>query len=93
MYKIQERTKKNATKLGVKVYPSDNPQFKLEIYDWNGVFLYYIGDSDYSDYPTYLKTHGKEYADERRRLYKIRHEKDRKVIGSRGYYAYKLLWS
>ena len=39
-----------------------------------------------------LKTKGKEYADERRRLYKIRHNKDRLVKNSNGYYADKLLW-
>jgi len=35
---------------------------------------------------------GKEYADERRRLYKMRHEKDRNKVGSPGFYADKLLW-
>lgn len=93
MYKILPRTKKNAEKIGVLIYPSDNPKYKIEVYDWNGQFMFYIGDPAYSDYPTYIKTHGLEYADERRRLYKIRHEKDRKVLGSRGYYAYKLLWT
>jgi hypothetical protein len=39
-----------------------------------------------------MKTKGKAYADERRRLYKIRHSKDRNVKGSDGYYADKLLW-
>ena len=31
-------------------------------------------------------------ADKRRALYKNRHDKDRKKIGSNGYYADKLLW-
>jgi hypothetical protein len=44
------------------------------------------------DYPSYIKANGKEYADERRRLYKIRHDADRKIRGSDGYYADKLLW-
>ena len=39
-----------------------------------------------------VKTKGKAYADERRRLYKIRHSKDRNVRGSDGFYADKLLW-
>jgi hypothetical protein len=44
------------------------------------------------DYPSYIKAKGKEYADERRRLYRIRHDKDRKVRGSAGWWADKLLW-
>jgi Mn-dependent DtxR family transcriptional regulator len=51
-----------------------------------------VGALGYSDYPTYMKTKGKAYADERRRLYKIRHSKNRNVKGSDGYYADKLLW-
>jgi len=46
----------------------------------------------YSDYPTYLETKGKKFADERRRLYKIRHEKTRHVKDSPSYYADQLLW-
>jgi hypothetical protein len=34
----------------------------------------------------------KQFADERRKLYKIRHSKDRKITGSNGWYADKLLW-
>jgi hypothetical protein len=35
---------------------------------------------------------GKEFADEKRRLYKLRHAKDRVVRGTAGYYADKILW-
>ena len=51
-----------------------------------------MGAIGYDDYPTHTMKRGKKYADERRRLYKIRHKKDRKVKGSPGYYADKLLW-
>jgi hypothetical protein len=44
------------------------------------------------DYPHYLKYFGKKIADERKRLYKIRHKKDRMIKGTAGYYADKLLW-
>jgi len=59
-----------------------------------GDYIVSVGDSRYSDYPTYIKTKGKgkKYADERRRLYKIRHEKTRGVVGSASWYADKLLW-
>ena len=91
-YNILPYTYKQAKRLGVKVFPSDNPKFKLEVYDWNGEFITYCGANGYKDYPTYIETRGKEYADKRRALYKIRHQKDRKKIGSRGYYADQLLW-
>jgi hypothetical protein len=41
---------------------------------------------------TYMKTKGKEYAEERRRLYHLRHKKDLERLGSRGYYSTKILW-
>jgi hypothetical protein len=46
----------------------------------------------YNDYPTFIRKKGIEYADVRRRLYKMRHEKDRHERGTAGYYADKLLW-
>ena len=91
MYEITKYTNDKAKKLGVQVYPSDNPKYKIEIYK-NGVFIGYVGDSEYSDYPHYLKTHGKPYADQRRRLYKMRHERYRHDVGSRSWYADQLLW-
>jgi len=39
-----------------------------------------------------MKLRGKPYANTRRRLYKIRHTKDRKQRWSRGWLADKLLW-
>lgn len=93
MYTILPRTKQIAAKLGVKVSPSSNPKYKIDVYDANGQFMFHIGNNSYKDFPTYIKENGIDYAKERRRLYKIRHDKDRKVLGSKGYYAYKLLWS
>ena len=51
-----------------------------------------IGAYGMGNYPTYMKTHGKSYAKKRRRLYKMRHEKDRHVKWSRGWLSDKLLW-
>ena len=90
-YKITEYTKQQADKLGVVVKPSTNKSKKLDVFK-NGEKVASVGGAGYSDYPTYLKTSGKEFADERRRLYKKRHEKDRTVKGTPGYYADKLLW-
>jgi hypothetical protein len=91
-YEILPYTYHQAKVLGVKVFPSDNPKYKIEVYDKNGVFLTYIGASGYKDYPTYVKEDGLEYAQQRRRLYKIRHNKDRHARGTAGFFADKLLW-
>jgi hypothetical protein len=44
------------------------------------------------DYPNWIKAKGKTYADARRKAYKSRHQSNRNVRGSAGYYADKLLW-
>ena len=91
MYQITDYTKRQTKRLNVDVKPSTRKNKKLDIYK-DGVYIVSVGDSRYSDYPTYIKTHGKAYADERRRLYKIRHNKTRGVVGSASWYADKLLW-
>jgi len=92
MYDILPYTYKQAEKLGVKVFPSDNPKYKIEVYDKDGNFLFYGGSPSYSDYPHYIESHGKKYADERRRLYHIRHRKSIEKDGSRGQLIAFLLW-
>ena len=91
MYEITSYTKEKAKGLGVVVKPSTVKGKKIDVFK-NGEKVASVGALGYSDYPTYIKTKGKKYADERRRLYKIRHTKDRNVKGSDGYYADKLLW-
>ena len=90
-YSITNYTKSQAKKLGVVVKPSSIKGKKIDVFK-NDKKIASVGALGYSDYPTYMKTKGKAYADERRRLYKIRHSKDRNVKGSDGYYADKLLW-
>jgi hypothetical protein len=92
MYNITDYSKRQAIKLGVKIKPSTNKNKKIDVFDYHNNFIVSIGAIGYKDYPTYLLEKGKKYADERRRLYRIRHEKDRKVLGSAGYYADKILW-
>ena len=91
MYKITDYTKNKAKELGVTVKPSKNKNKKIDVYRKNEK-LASIGSIDYLDYPTYINNKGKQYADERRRLYKIRHNKDLKKKDSPGYFANKLLW-
>ena len=90
-YKIKPYTKAQARKLGVQVKPSKVKGKKIDVFK-NGKKIVSVGAIVYNDYPTYIQKKGKKYADERRRLYKIRHNKDRKIRGSAGYYADKLLW-
>lgn len=90
-YAITNYTKQQAKKLGVVVKPSSVKGKKIDVFK-KGEKIASVGALGYSDYPTYMKTKGKAYADERRRLYKIRHSKDRNVKDSDGYYADKLLW-
>lgn len=90
-YKISAYTKSRAKTLGVEVKPSKVKGKKIDVFK-NGEKICSVGGLGYGDYPTFIRKEGKEYADARRYLYRIRHKKDRKVKGSAGWYADKLLW-
>ena len=89
-YQIKKYSFNQAKKLNVKIYPSTKPNKKIDIYK-DDIFITSIGSISYSDYPTYLELEGKNYADERRRLYHLRHKKDN-IIGTKGWYALNILW-
>ena len=91
MYYITNYTKQQAKKLGVQVKPSTNPSKKIDVFK-NGEKIASVGAQGYMDFPSYIKAKGTKYAKTRRRLYKIRHNNDRNIRGSAGYYADKLLW-
>lgn len=88
-YKITDYTKKKALKMGLEVKPSTHKGKKIDVFK-NGKFIHSIGSLGSMDYPTYLldKGTGKAKADERRRLYHIRHTKN--TLGEK--LALKLLW-
>lgn len=90
-YRITSYTKAQAKKLGVTVKPSSVNGKKIDVFK-KGKKVASVGALGMGDYPTYMRTHGEEYAKVRRRLYKKRHEKDRHIRGTKGYYADKLLW-
>ena len=95
MYKITKYSKDQSKNLGVKIKPSNNPKKKIDVFDRNNQYICSIGAIGYSDYPTYLKEKGKEYADERKRLYQIRHHKETEKAnweGSPSFYSWFLLW-
>lgn len=91
-YKITDYTLRKAKDLGVTVKPSKVQGKKIDVFNKKGEKLASVGAIGYGDYPTFIREKGKAYADERRKLYKERHEKDRHERGTPGWYADKLLW-
>lgn len=91
MYVITEYTRKQAKKLGVTVKPSKNKKKKIDVYRGSRRVAS-VGAVGYSDYPTFIKRKGLPYANRRRQLYRMRHERDMYNKGSNGYYAANLLW-
>ena len=91
MYEITEYTRKQAEKLGVRVQASKTRGKKIDVYK-NGEKVASVGALGFGDYPTFLRTKGRDFAERRRAAYKARHAKDRSVTGSPGFYADKLLW-
>ena len=78
------KARAKAKRIGVTVKPSTRPHKKLDVYV-KGSYKTSIGDRRYSDF----NLHGDE---ERRRLYKLRHERFRHVKGTASYYADRILW-
>jgi len=89
MYNITPYSYKQAKKYDVKIQPSSNKKYKIDVYDMDDTFLSSIGAVGYSDYPSYIESHGIDYANERRRLYYIRHKNDDKL---KGMLAKVILW-
>ena len=87
LYTITNYTKQRAREMGVTVKPSRRKGKKIDVFK-DGKYLDSIGDIAYKDYPTYIRTDGKVVADERRRLYHIRH----KQHGLGEQLALQLLW-
>jgi len=101
VYSITTYTKNKASQLGVIVKPSTRKGKKIDVFKKVkhkttgkiGLFkVASIGALGMGDYPTFIRTKGKEYADKRRKAYRSRMAKNISVVGSNGYYAGKLLW-
>jgi hypothetical protein len=91
MYSITRYSYAQAQRLGVRIKPSTVQGKKIDVFRGNNKVAS-IGDTAYPDYPTYIKTHGLAFAQERRRLYRLRHAENAKVVGSPAYYALQILW-
>ena len=90
-YKIKNRQLMNAKKLGVKIKSSNLKTKKLDVFK-NGKKIASIGAKGYTDYSSMLLK-DKALAEKKKKAYKSRHESNRKVAGSRGYYSDKILWN
>jgi len=96
-YSITRYTRQQAKKLGVTVKPSTTKGKKIDVFNKKGEKVASVGAIGYNDYPTFMRLERegkvpKGTAKTRRKAYKDRHAKNRKIRGSAGYYADKLLW-
>ena len=93
MYEIKPYSFARAKAIGVLIQPSSYAKYKIDVFDKDSKqYITSIGAARYPDYPTYYETHGEAYAENRRALYKLRHDKDRHVVGSRGWHTDQILW-
>ena len=92
MYQIAPETRRIAKQHGLRVEPSQVKHKKISVFRGDD-YLGSVGAIGYDDYHTFKRKQGKDFADERRRLYLQRHQKDRFKKDSKGYLASVLLWN
>jgi len=92
MFKPDPAHFKNAKALGVEIKPSKTKGKKLDVFKRDDKIAT-IGDLKYNDYRSYIKKDGLEYANERKRLYRIRHGSNMNKVGTPSYFANKILWA
>ena len=95
MYQITPRSKQIAKENNLTIKPSNDGKHKINVYEKNKLITS-VGALGYGDYPSYLKMEAdgkkpKGYANSRKKLYRIRHEKD--LNTPRGKLANLILWS
>ena len=88
-YKITDYSYQKAKQLNVDIKPSTNKNKKIDVFK-NNKKIASIGSINYLDYPNFIKKKGLEYANQRKKLYKLRHKKD--LNSKNGFYANKILW-
>jgi hypothetical protein len=91
VYDIKQYSFNQAKKLGVTLKPSTKKNKKIDVFKGNDKVAS-IGSLGMNDYPTYLEEYGKDFAQNRRRLYRIRHNKNIYKKDSPGFYASRILW-
>ena len=90
-YEIKDYTYEKARMYELVVKSSLKKGKKIDVYQ-NDKKIASIGDINYLDYPSYVILYGKMYAENRRRLYRIRHRKDNMEKYSAAWLSYHLLW-
>ncbi len=88
MYEISPKSYKVAKQYGLQIEPSVKINKKIDVFK-DGKYIASIGDSRFKDFHLYLKENGEAYANERARLYYLRH----KNASVREQLAKLLLWS
>jgi len=89
MYEIKKYSYDKAKELDLTIKPSTRKNKKIDVYK-DDDYLFSIGSIKNFDFPTYVLEKGKAYAEERKRLYHLRHKKDLKHF--KGFVAMYLLW-
>ena len=88
MYEISPKSYKVAKQYGLQIQSSTKKNKKIDVYK-QGEYVASIGDSRFKDFHIYLKEQGEAYANERARLYYLRH----KNASLREQLAKLLLWT
>ena len=88
-YKITDYSYQQAKKLNVEIKPSSNKKKKIDVFK-NDKKIASIGAVGYNDYPTFIIKKSLDYANQRKKLYRLRHKKD--LNSGNGYFANKILW-
>lgn len=88
-YIITNYSKQKAKDYQVTIKPSKNKKKKIDVYK-DDKLIASIGAIGYKDYGKFLESHGKEYADKKRNLYRMRHKKD--LNSGNGLWANRILW-
>jgi hypothetical protein len=88
-YKITNYSYQKAKQLNVDIKPSTNKNKKIDVFK-NNKKIASIGAIGYLDYPNFIKKKGLEYANQRKKLYKLRHKKD--LNSKNGKWASAILW-
>ncbi len=91
VYDIKQYSFDQAAKLGVTIKPSIKKGKKIDVFKGDEK-LASIGSLGMKDFPTYLEEYGKDFAQNRRRLYRLRHARTLDKKGSPSWYSANLLW-
>jgi hypothetical protein len=90
-YKIKQYSYDQAAKLGVTIKPSTKKGKKIDVFKGDDKVAS-IGALGMKDFPTYTQEKGLDFAQNRRRLYRLRHKDELNATNTPGFYASRILW-